>query len=175
MEARSIQPTVLIVDDERFVRELLCDFLRDEGYRILVAENAREALRVMNSEVGVVILDLWMPGIDGLSLCRQILSDPATSSASVLFLTGAGDNRVRDEARSAGAMDFVLKPIRATELRIKVAALAGLIQVAPAARRKAYARLLEVETSREAHDDALLDTRVGSIASPPPGWVPADD
>jgi two-component system, OmpR family, response regulator MprA len=114
---------ILVVDDERAVRDSLKRALELEGYEIELAADGREALYRLdgNSQPDAIILDVLMPGIDGLEVCRRIRA--SGSSVPVLMLTArdAVENRV--EGLDAGADDYVTKPFALEELLARVRAL----------------------------------------------------
>ncbi|TMK71001.1 MAG: response regulator transcription factor [Actinobacteria bacterium] len=114
---------ILVVDDERAVRDSLRRALELEGYEIELAGDGREALYRLDtdSQPDAVILDVLMPGLDGLEVCRRIRA--GGSSVPVLMLTArdAVENRV--EGLDAGADDYVTKPFALEELLARVRAL----------------------------------------------------
>ena len=114
---------ILVVDDERAVRDSLRRALELEGYQIELAGDGREALYRLDSDVqpDAVILDVLMPGLDGLEVCRRLRA--TGNSVPVLMLTArdAVENRV--EGLDAGADDYVTKPFALEELLARVRAL----------------------------------------------------
>jgi two-component system response regulator MprA len=114
---------ILVVDDERAVRDSLRRALELEGYQIELAGDGREALYRLDtdSQPDAVILDVLMPGLDGLEVCRRIRA--TGNSVPVLMLTArdAVENRV--EGLDAGADDYVTKPFALEELLARVRAL----------------------------------------------------
>jgi two-component system, OmpR family, alkaline phosphatase synthesis response regulator PhoP len=118
------KPKILCVDDEPLIRELLYRVLTDEGYDVLTAGDGEEALTVAASgKPELILLDIMMPKLDGMQTCRRLRADPATHDIRVIILT-AYDTRDRlEEAITAGADDFLGKPIDMTELRIRVRSL----------------------------------------------------
>src|SRR5580765_24970 len=117
----ALRTPILVVDDVCDNRELLEELLRDEGYEeILSAANGREALDTLNSrkDVGLVLLDLMMPGMDGYEVCGRISENNATSHIPIIVITGGAVRR--DEALlksfERGAMDFIPKPVNEVEL-----------------------------------------------------------
>ena len=126
MEERFLKPTVLVADDDAQIREILCSFLEDEGYRVLLAKDGREALRKARHDIEVILLDIEMPGVDGLNVCQALQKDPRTADIPVLFLTGWSEELARQSAFKAGATDFLDKPVRMGELFVRLAALTGM-------------------------------------------------
>ena len=121
---------ILVVDDVRDNRELLEELLRDEGYEeIISTPSGPEALSILESrsDVGLVLLDLMMPGMDGYEVCQRINGNKATNHIPIIVITGGAVRR--DEALlksfERGAMDFIPKPVNEVELygRVKSALL----------------------------------------------------
>ncbi|MCB4861135.1 response regulator [Sphingobium sp. PNB] len=116
----SERPHLLLVDDERSIREPLAQYLGRNGFRVTAVENASEArMRLNANAIDLVILDIMMPGEDGLSLCRHIRE---TSEIPVILLTAKSEETDRIVGLEMGADDYVLKPFSPRELvaRIKV-------------------------------------------------------
>ncbi|CAH0349795.1 MULTISPECIES: response regulator [unclassified Sphingobium] len=114
------RPHLLLVDDERSIREPLAQYLQRNGFRVTAVENASEArMRLAANAIDLVILDIMMPGEDGLSLCRHIRE---TSDTPVILLTAKSEETDRIVGLEMGADDYVLKPFSPRELvaRIKV-------------------------------------------------------
>jgi two-component system, OmpR family, response regulator MprA len=114
---------ILVVDDERAVRESLRRALELEGYEIDLAEDGEEALRRIQSqpEPDAVILDVLMPGVDGLEVCRRLRG--AGSRLPVLMLTARVEIENRVAGLDAGADDYVTKPFALDELKARLRAL----------------------------------------------------
>jgi DNA-binding response OmpR family regulator len=110
--------TVLVVDDEPIVREVVVSYLRREGYRTLEAGDGDSARRLLEEEPpNLVVLDLMLPGTDGLELCRWIR---ARSELPVIMLTARGDEADRIVGLELGADDYVTKPFSPRELAARV-------------------------------------------------------
>jgi two-component system, OmpR family, response regulator ResD len=110
--------TVLVVDDEPIVREVVVSYLEREGYRTLEAGDGDTARRLVEEEPpGLVVLDVMLPGTDGLELCRWIR---ARSDLPVIMLTARGDEADRIVGLDLGADDYVTKPFSPRELAVRV-------------------------------------------------------
>ncbi|HEV8424939.1 MAG TPA: response regulator [Actinomycetes bacterium] len=102
---------LLIADDEPAVRDLVHVTLEGDDYEILEAADGVEALEVARGESPkLVLLDIMMPRLDGLEVCRQLKSDPDTSDIVVVMLTAQAQERDRDQGLAAGADDYFTKP-----------------------------------------------------------------
>jgi two-component system response regulator MprA len=116
---------ILVVDDERAVRESLRRALELEGYQVDLAEHGEEALARLGGEAGAdadaVILDVLMPGIDGLEVCRRLRAD--RNSVPVLMLTARAEVDSRVAGLDAGADDYLPKPFALAELLARLRAL----------------------------------------------------
>ena len=107
---------ILIVDDERDIRESLKDILEDEGHKIFLAENAKSARIIKNKqEIGLILLDIWMPDCDGITLLKEWASANKID-CPVLMMSGHGTIDTAIEATRIGAYDFLEKPISLQKL-----------------------------------------------------------
>jgi two-component system response regulator ResD len=112
---------ILVVDDEVKIRELVKAYLQKEGFAVDEAGNGHEALEKYNSNsYDTVIMDLMMPGMDGLELCRQLRK---TSDVPVIMLTAKGDEIDRILGLELGADDYMVKPFSPRELVARVKAV----------------------------------------------------
>jgi DNA-binding response OmpR family regulator len=113
--------TVLVVDDEPIVREVVVSYLRRDGFRTLEAGDGDEARRLLEQgDPRLVVLDLMLPGTDGLQLCRWIR---ARSDVPVIMLTARGEETDRIVGLELGADDYVTKPFSPRELSARVRAV----------------------------------------------------
>lgn len=120
--------TVLVVDDEPIVREVVATYLRREGYRALEAGDGLTARDLIeHSAPALIVLDVMLPGIDGLELCRWIR---ARSEVPVIMLTARGEEADRIVGLDLGADDYVTKPFSPREL---VARVRSVLRRAPGA------------------------------------------
>ena len=109
-------PQVLVVDDELDIRTLLQEILSDEGYQVKVAADADEAREVWKDDnPDLVLLDIWMPGTDGITLLRE-WSEGRPLACPVVMMSGHGTVETAVEATRLGAFDFVEKPLSLAEL-----------------------------------------------------------
>src|SRR5262245_4532504 len=127
---------VLIVEDEPDIRELVVHHLKRDGYQVSAAASGEEALRqVQVSPPDLVLLDLMMPAMDGLEICRRLRQDPATATLPVIMLTAKGDEVDRVVGLEVGADDYIVKPFSPKEVLARVrAVLRRTSGAAPAGR-----------------------------------------
>ena len=110
---------VLVVDDENQIRDLLGEFLEREGYEVLLASSGEEAMELAERKIPhTILLDVKMPGIDGIEVCKRLKAEPKTQFIPVIMITGYVDNKM--VAIESGADDFVNKPIDLVELAVRV-------------------------------------------------------
>jgi DNA-binding response OmpR family regulator len=145
-------PPILIVDDEPIVVEVVAKYLAREGFPVLIAATGDEALaraRAGTPRLGVIVLDVMLPGIDGVEVCRR-LREEAGSVVPIILLTARGEEGDRIAGLRSGADDYVVKPFSPAEL---------------VARVKAQLRRVAMDTRAPAPDDHLL--RAGEIVLDP--------
>jgi phosphate regulon transcriptional regulator PhoB len=125
---------VLIVEDEPDIRDLVVHHLKREGYQVSAASSGEEALRqVQAAPPDLVLLDLMMPAMDGLEVCRRLRQDPATASLPIVMLTAKGDEVDRVLGLEIGADDYIVKPFSPKELLARVRAVLRRSRPAPGA------------------------------------------
>lgn len=112
--------TILIVDDEKDILDLLKYNLEREGYSVLTARDGEEALKQVTAQTNLVILDLMMPVLDGLETCRRLKSEPRTSHIPIIFLTARGSEVDEVVGLELGADDYIQKPISPRKLVARV-------------------------------------------------------
>jgi len=123
MNRPEVDAPILIVDDDAAARELLATHLGREGFEIREAATGEEALNLIAREaVGLLILDMRMPGMSGTDVVRRLRESPATITLPIMILTGKGDEYPLIESLGVGADDYLTKPIRLDELAARVRA-----------------------------------------------------
>lgn len=114
----------LVVEDDADIVELLTHYLARDGFQVESLADGRAALeRLQGERYDVMILDLQLPGLDGLAVCRAVRSDPRTRGLPVLMLTARGDETDRVVGLELGADDYVVKPFSPKELMARVRAV----------------------------------------------------
>jgi DNA-binding response OmpR family regulator/DNA-binding CsgD family transcriptional regulator len=123
----SPQPQViLVVDDAIDTLRMLCDALTAEGYAVLAARDAQEALERLEIVIpDGILLDAVMPGMDGFALCRRLKSTPHWSHIPVVFMTGLAQTEQLLEGFASGGVDYVVKPLRIAEVLVRLATHVG--------------------------------------------------
>jgi two-component system OmpR family response regulator len=112
---------ILIVDDDPQIGDLLNDYLLQHGYRVSLARDGREMARVLKrGKVDLVVLDIMLPGTDGLSLCRELR---ASSEIPIIMLSAVGEEADRVVGLEVGADDYLAKPFSPRELLARIKAL----------------------------------------------------
>ena len=114
-------PHVLVVDDDREIRNLVARFLRMHGYRIEAAADGQEMFAALSAgRFDLIVLDLMLPGEDGLSLCRRVRAD---SDLPIVMLTAVGEDIDRIVGLEVGADDYLAKPFNPRELLARIRAV----------------------------------------------------
>jgi two-component system, OmpR family, response regulator len=122
-------PHIAVVDDHRDIRDLVGKYLMQHGYRISLAESAVALRRLLErSALDLVVLDVMMPGEDGLSLCRHLRS---TTDLPVILLTAMAEETDRIVGLEVGADDYVSKPFNPRELLARIKAVLRRVQSLP--------------------------------------------
>jgi len=108
---------ILIVDDEKDIRNLMQEIFDEEGYQTLTAANGVQAKEAWRTQVpDVIFLDIWMPDIDGISLLKEMQTDPLLEQTSIVMMSGHGTIETAIEATKLGAYDFLEKPLSLAKL-----------------------------------------------------------
>ncbi|OWQ85279.1 two-component system response regulator [Roseateles aquatilis] len=122
------RPKLLLVDDEPANLQVLRHVLQDD-YRLLFARDGHKALELARTESPqLILLDIMMPGLSGLDVCRLLKSQPATRQTPVIFVTALADTRDETEGFEAGAVDYIAKPISPPVVRARVRTHLSLVR-----------------------------------------------
>ncbi|HET9947846.1 MAG TPA: response regulator [Longimicrobiales bacterium] len=112
---------ILVVDDEPHIRRVLSAMLGSEGFDVVLASDGAEGLSaVLSGRIDLVILDLFMPGANGLEVLAKIRSDPRKADTPVIILTAKGQDADREAALAGGANDFLTKPFSPKKLVARI-------------------------------------------------------
>jgi two-component system, OmpR family, alkaline phosphatase synthesis response regulator PhoP len=121
MNDASTRARILVVDDEPAIREYETTLLSELGHEVLVAADGAEALELARAkQPHLVLLDIMMPELSGIEVCRQLRADPRTRDIRVIVVSAVDAKRALEESIIAGADDFLAKPIHALELMVRV-------------------------------------------------------
>ncbi len=124
MNVSMAKESVLVVDDEEDILELVTYNLAKEGYQVSAASTGEEGLNLVRSrKPDLVVLDLMLPGTDGLEVCRAIKSDPKTNKTPVIMLTAKGEEADIVQGLELGADDYITKPFSPRVLLARVKAV----------------------------------------------------
>jgi len=171
--------SVLVVDDERDILELVKYNLDKEGYQVTVVATGEDALAATRTKMpDIVILDLMLPGVDGLEVCRRLKGDPKTRGIPIVMLTAKGDEADVVTGLELGASDYVTKPFSPRVLTARVRAV--LRRGNEAADDEATIRIKEMTIHPGRHQVLVKDKPVELTATEfrillflakRPGWV----
>ncbi len=112
--------TILVCDDEKDIVDVLVYNLTKEGYKVIPAYNGQEALQKVNKDVDLVLLDVMMPYIDGLEVCRRLKENPDTQNISIIFLTARNSEIDEVKGLELGGDDYITKPISIKKLLARI-------------------------------------------------------
>jgi DNA-binding response OmpR family regulator len=130
-------PVVLVVEDESLLRTMLKELLEAEGYTVEAAADGAEGLaRVEAGGIDLVLLDLMMPGMNGLELCRRVREHEGEAYLPIIMVTGLADEVDRHAGFAAGASDYVIKPYKPVDLLDRVRVWVRTRQCLQAARER---------------------------------------
>lgn len=136
-------PHIALVDDHRDIRDLVGKYLSQHGYRVSVAESGAALRRLLErSAPDLVVLDIMMPGEDGLSVCRHLRS---TTNLPIIFLTAMAEETERIIGLEIGADDYLTKPFNPRELLARIKAVLRRVNSLPPQRDKLKAKALRFD------------------------------
>jgi len=124
METKNIGFKVLLVDDEPDILEFVGYNIKKEGYTLITASNGKDAIQLAKKELpDLIILDIMMPGMDGIEVCTELRKLPQLKSTLIAFLTARGEDFSQIAGLDAGGDDYITKPIKPRVLISRVNAL----------------------------------------------------
>ena len=159
MTKKSTMSKILIVEDDPDIRELLRFNLEKAGYNLFLAEDGEKALTLARKHApDIILLDLMLPGVDGLEVCRTLKKDPELQRIPVMMVTAKGEEMDRVVGLELGADDYVVKPfsLREVVLRIRKILARGEKQAASAIL-KAGPLFLDLDAHTARLDDQFLE------------------
>jgi two-component system alkaline phosphatase synthesis response regulator PhoP len=154
---------VLVVEDDKDIADLIAHYLRKAGHTVDAAASGTEGLpRAKQSLPDLILLDLMLPGLDGLLVCQALRSDPATAAIPIIMLTARGEESERIAGLELGADDYVTKPFSPRELTARVAALLRRVKRIPGATPGVALRYgpLTIDVERHAVEIDGTDVRL---------------
>src|SRR5688572_23250121 len=123
---------ILIVEDDHDIAQLIAHYLQKAGHTVeMVASGTTAVARAKGAPPDLIVLDLMLPGMDGLLVCQALRADPATALVPIIMLTARAEESERIAGLELGADDYVTKPFSPGELTARVAALLRRIQRKP--------------------------------------------
>jgi len=154
---------ILIVDDEKLNIELAAVYLKEDGYKLSFALNAKSAMEsVIKHEIDLILLDINMPGKDGFEVCELLKSDPKTKDIPVVFLTAQTDIKYISRAFEVGGVDYISKPFNGVELKARVKThlqtLANLQEIKD--KQSKLAQLSITDPLTKLHNSLYFDTQI---------------
>ena len=114
---------ILVIDDEENIRELIKFNLENEGYQVILAAEGQEGLDKINDSIDLIVLDLMLPEVDGLTVCRKIRNDSEFQDIPIIMLTAKGEEVDRVIGLEMGADDYITKPFSPRELIARIKAI----------------------------------------------------
>jgi putative two-component system response regulator len=118
---------LLVVDDEPTNLHVLRQVLQDE-YRLLFATDGAKALQLAQQKPDLILLDVMMPGMDGYTVCEQLKADARTAAIPVIFVSALSDSADEERGFALGAVDYIVKPVRAPVVRARVRTHLSLVR-----------------------------------------------
>lgn len=141
--------TILIIDDEDDIREILSYNLKKEGYQVFQASTGREGIEVAIAQIpDLVLLDVMMPEMDGIEVCQNLRENPKTKDVRICFLTARNEDYSQIAGLDAGADDYVAKPVKPKVLASRIKAILRRKSSAGAAQPKAANQDLVIDREK---------------------------
>jgi two-component system alkaline phosphatase synthesis response regulator PhoP len=141
--------TILVVDDEQDLLDLIEYNLRQEGYEVILAEDGQEGIQKAREHMpDLVLLDIMMPQMDGIEVCDRMREDPDLSHIPIIFLTARSDEKTEIEGLNKGADDYITKPISTNKLVSRIKAVLRRFEETQEQVQKLEVHDLEIDKDR---------------------------
>lgn len=141
--------TILVVDDEQDLLDLLEYNLKKEGFHVIKADDGEEGIELARKhQPNLILLDIMMPNMDGMEVCRQLREDPQSREVPIIFLTARSDEKTEVEGLNLGADDFVTKPISTRKLMSRIHAVLRRVESPEEEEKVIRVHDLEVDRDR---------------------------
>jgi len=172
--------TIFVVEDEEDILELLRYHLAREGYSVSTAANGAQALKLIAQKIpALVLLDLMLPGLSGLEICRSLKKDPQTAAIPIMMVTAKNEESDVVLGLELGADDYLMKPF---SMKVLVARVHALLRrrAAPAADTDAVIRIHDLVINPGRHEVLIKgkpvemtfsELRILHLLARRPGWV----
>ena len=165
MMPKKNETRILVVDDEPDVLELIVFHLEKENFKVAVADTGDRALKMARSQVpSLLVLDLMLPGINGLEICQLLKQDPKTRDVPILMLTARAAEEDRIRGLELGAHDYVTKPFSLRELVLRVK---KLLKRAEGKKQNEAERVIigEITIKKASHDVYVAGEKIDLTAT----------
>jgi signal transduction histidine kinase len=163
MQGSELPRRAAIIDDDRFVRQVVRSTLETAGYQVVEGESGAVALRLAQEPLDVLLLDFNLPDINGLAVCRSIRGAPATVDLPIMFLTASHDERTIVSCLQAGANDYISKPFARAILQARVDVVVNAFRAERGRRRALEELSAAYEALKESRADAMLNHRLTGL------------
>ncbi|WP_234567959.1 response regulator transcription factor [Rhodohalobacter sp. 614A] len=141
--------TILVVDDEQDLLDLIEYNLRQEGFNVLKAENGKDGIQMAKENMpDLVLLDIMMPQMDGIEVCDRMREDSTLTHIPIIFLTARSDEKTEIEGLNKGADDFITKPISTSKLISRIKAVLRRFEETEEKVQKLKVHDLEIDKDR---------------------------
>lgn len=110
---------ILVVDDDEAITESIQFILEDAGYSVITTIDSRQVPELLKQQPSLILLDIWMPGVDGRDVCQALKANDATKNIPVIMISATFNTK--EIAEESGANDFIMKPFEMKKLLAKIA------------------------------------------------------
>ncbi len=153
---------ILIVDDDQVSLGILGELVGDLGYKVKYASNGEEALKLASVyKPSIVLLDIIMPGMDGIEVCSKLKEDPILKNVPVIFITSSTDKEMKIKAFERGGVDYITKPYEPSEVLARVKTHLELFKVRNSLNELVYERTAKLEELDRKHNQAQRIAKLG--------------